>query len=93
MKCVQCSILDCIPGTPKTDFRKQLSGDLAFDLTTYTFIGITLPGWGKSRPPKRPYSTNVYENDVTCCVKLMEVSIFLKAYYKQLLFLFQIDYV
>lgn len=59
-------------GTSFTDFMKQIEGPDAFDLKRFTFIVIELPGWGRSRPPKRPYGINVYDNDVDCAIKLME---------------------
>lgn len=62
-----------ISGTPQTDFKKQLTGATALDLERYTFVGVTLIGWGKSSPPKRPYNRNVYEHDVLAVTKLMEV--------------------
>ncbi|KPM03771.1 Abhydrolase-like protein [Sarcoptes scabiei] len=59
-------------GTAKSDFYQQLRGPLAFDLNRYTFIAVELPGWGQSRPPKRPYGIDVYDTDVKCCLQLME---------------------
>ncbi|XP_017461247.1 PREDICTED: valacyclovir hydrolase-like [Rhagoletis zephyria] len=59
-------------GTAVTDFRQQLEGADAFNLKRYTFVVIELAGWGRSRPPKRPYGLSVYDNDVTCAAKLME---------------------
>lgn len=61
-------------GTAKSDFYQQLRGPLAFDLNRYTFIAVELPGWGQSRPPKRPYGIDVYDTDVKCCLQLMEVT-------------------
>lgn len=59
-------------GTAYTDFSIQIEGEHAFNLSKYTFVVMTLPGWGKSRPPVRPYGMEVYENDVRCCAQLME---------------------
>ncbi|XP_027205168.2 serine hydrolase BPHL-like [Dermatophagoides pteronyssinus] len=59
-------------GTAKSDFYKQLTGKTAFDFNRYTFIAVELPGWGKSRPPKRPYGIDVYDTDVKCCMQLMD---------------------
>jgi len=60
-------------GTGRSDFKPQLEGPNAFDLKKYTFIAIELPGWGRSRPPARPYGMDVYQNDTECALKLMEV--------------------
>jgi valacyclovir hydrolase len=60
-------------GTGRSDFKPQLEGPNAFDLKKYTFIAIELPGWGRSRPPKRPYGINVYHNDADVAIKLMDV--------------------
>lgn len=68
------SFLYFTTGTAVTDFRQQLEGADAFNLKRYTFVVIELAGWGRSRPPKRPYGLSVYDNDVTCAAKLMEVS-------------------
>ena len=60
-------------GTGRTDFKEQLEGSNAFSLRRYTFVAIELPGWGRSRPPKRPYGIEVYHNDADCAIKLMDV--------------------
>ena len=62
-------------GTPMTDFYEQLEGDDKFDMDTWTIIATESPGWGRSKPPQRPYGTNVYDNDVECFYQLMKVKI------------------
>jgi pimeloyl-ACP methyl ester carboxylesterase len=61
-------------GTGRSDFHYQLEGDNAFDFEKFTIVAVELPGWGRSRPPSRPYGTDVFNNDAECCVKLMQVS-------------------
>ena len=63
-----------LKGIAKYDFKPQLEGNNAFNLKKYTFIGIDLPGWGRSRPPIRKYGYEVYKIDAECCEQLMEVS-------------------
>ena len=60
-------------GTAKSDFPQQLEGPDAFHLKRYTFVAVELPGWGRSRPPQRPYGLNVFKNDSDCCFQLMTV--------------------
>lgn len=59
-------------GTGRSDFKPQIEGPHAFDPKKYTLIAIELPGFGRSRPPKRPYGIEVYNNDCECATKLME---------------------
>ncbi|CAG2111270.1 unnamed protein product [Medioppia subpectinata] len=59
-------------GTGRSDFSRQLEGEDAFDLKRYTFVAVELPGWGRSRPPARPYGLDVYHNDAECCFKVMD---------------------
>ncbi|XP_054157006.1 valacyclovir hydrolase-like [Oppia nitens] len=58
-------------GSGLSDFYEQLDGDEALDLQKYTLIAVEAPGWGRSRPPVRPYGSNIYDNDAECFHKLM----------------------
>ena len=60
-------------GTSQTDFVEQLEGDDQFDMEQFTIIATESPGWGRSRPPERPYGSNVYDNDADCFYQLMMV--------------------
>ena len=60
-------------GTGITDFKPQLEGENALDLKRFRFIAVELPGWGHSRPPKRPYGLDVYDNDAQAVIKVMQV--------------------
>ena len=62
-----------IKGTSKTDFLEQVEGEDAFDMEKFTIIAPESPGWGRSRPPLRPYGGQVYDNDVECFYQLMRV--------------------
>lgn len=62
-------------GTGQTDFAHQIAGPTAFDLKRYTLVCVSLPGWGKCRPPARPYGLDVYDNDTKCVAGVMEVGI------------------
>ncbi|XP_054157229.1 valacyclovir hydrolase-like [Oppia nitens] len=59
-------------GTGRSDFLPQLEGQNSFDHDQFTIIAMELPGWGRSRPPERPYGQNVYINDADVAAKLME---------------------
>lgn len=59
-------------GTAYTDYSIQIEGKHAFNLSKYTLVVMTLPGWGKSRPPARQYGLDLYDNDVKCAAQLME---------------------
>jgi len=62
-----------ITGTGITDFKYQLEGENALDLEKFTIVAVEAPGWGRSRPPLRPYGSDLYNNDAECFVKLMQV--------------------
>jgi len=61
-------------GTGRSDFKPQLEGPNAFDQKKYTIITIELPGWGRSRPPVRPYGPDVYSHDADVALQLMDVN-------------------
>jgi pimeloyl-ACP methyl ester carboxylesterase len=65
-------MLNCL-GTGRSDFKPQLEGPHAFDKKKYTIIAIELPGLGRSRPPARPYGTDIFERDAEIALKLMDV--------------------
>lgn len=70
------SVVLMIPGaigTGRTDFLPQLEGSNKLDMQKYTLVAVELPGWGRSRPPKRIYDKDVYNNDADCCNQLMKV--------------------
>ncbi|XP_054157231.1 valacyclovir hydrolase-like [Oppia nitens] len=58
-------------GTGRTDYSELLIGSNALDHDQFTLVAIELPGWGRSRPPHRQHSSNVFTNDADCCVQLM----------------------
>ena len=64
-----------LEGSPRHDFKSQLEGPNALDLSKYTLVGVDLPGWGQSRPPKRNYGPKVNEVDIDCCLQVMDVSL------------------
>ncbi|XP_054156638.1 valacyclovir hydrolase-like [Oppia nitens] len=59
-------------GTGRTDFGPQIEGPNALNPMKYTLIALEPLGWGRSRPPVRKYSSNIYNNDVYCGYKIME---------------------
>ena len=68
-------MFECLIGSGKSDFYEQLEGEDAFDQEKFTIIAVEAPGWGRSKPPARPYGADVYNNDVDCFYKLMQVII------------------
>ncbi|GAB0100583.1 valacyclovir hydrolase-like [Sergentomyia squamirostris] len=58
-------------GSWKTDFGPQLK-HLPNILCDYTIVGWDPPGYGKSIPPKRNFTTDIFENDAIFAHKLME---------------------
>ncbi|XP_054157227.1 valacyclovir hydrolase-like [Oppia nitens] len=60
-------------GSGRQDFIHQLEGPQSFSHNEYTIIVMDLPGWGRSRPPERPYGQNVYVNDADVAARLMEI--------------------
>ncbi len=60
-------------GTGRTDFEELLEGDDELDFQTFTVIAVEAPGWGRSKPPIRKYSVNVYDNDCECFHAVMQV--------------------
>ena len=58
-----------------TDFPDQFFGDSAPDLLKYTIVCIELIGYGRSRPPARPYGPEQLNKDVACCIMVMQVNV------------------
>lgn len=62
-------------GTAETDYYLQVNGtkETSFNLKKYQVVVMELPGWGRSRPPKRNYfgNENVFTIDARCAIELM----------------------
>lgn len=62
-----CSII----GLPWTDFRSQLEG-LPDLLPDWSFVTFDTPGRGKSQPPNRAMTPDVFENNAAAAASVME---------------------
>lgn len=63
----------CLPGavgTIWTDFKPQIQG---LNKNIFTIVVWDPPGYGKSHPPKRKFTTDFYERDADTAALFMEV--------------------
>lgn len=62
----------CLPGalgTVWTDFKPQVEG---IDREKFTLVAWDPPGYGKSRPPEKKFTTDFYEKDADAAYEFMK---------------------
>jgi valacyclovir hydrolase len=60
-----------VSGTIWTSFKAQVE---YLDKLKYTMVFMEQPGFGKSQPPERDFTTDMYHRDADWGAKLMQVS-------------------
>lgn len=62
-------------GTIWTEGKPQIEG---FNRDKFTLVVWDPPGYGKSRPPEKVFSTDFYERDADAAYEFMKVKAYLK---------------
>lgn len=57
-------------GTIWSDFKPQIE---SLDRKRFTIVAWDPPGYGKSRPPNRKFTTKFYEEDADACREFLNV--------------------
>jgi pimeloyl-ACP methyl ester carboxylesterase len=60
-----------VSGTIWADYKPQVEG---LDKLKYTIVVMEQPGFGRSQPPERNFSTDMFHRDADWGAKLMQVS-------------------
>jgi len=59
-------------GSLETDFAEQLAQHGGLSRDEFTIVAVDLPGYGRSRPPEKRYSSRVYEIDGEAALAVLD---------------------